>query len=420
MLLTAPYELFCLDDEAEIDLPYEIKKQNRIVGYVITFLVVFTVGTTEIFASWYSGIIGGTPFESGLAMGAFGIVFIFSSLIGGRMSDKLGRKRTLTIAVAAYVGILTLYLLPSITPIHLILIRSFEGIAFGFIAPTIEGMIAELEPQAQSATLSNFSISWSISTILPPIVIAYLTGVYGNLSGVYIIIIIETLSLIVIFGFLKGYRRKDNIHTHHMENQTELTSPTKKSNSKVNPEFLASYLSVMLWGIISAVILALFPTYIESLIDQGYSFVREDFGNLLLLWNLGRTLAFLITAKLPEHYMKEVIIIGAIFAVISSLLLFIFLDIWILAIAVVLSGFAVGFCYLGALFIVVSATDHEKGEHAGLVESMGGVGLTVGPIIGGWLMEYNLSYPYLLCAIISIIALFLIGWLFCKSDMKRF
>ena len=65
----------------------------------------------------------------------------------------------------------------------------------------------------------------------------------------------------------------------------------------------------MLWGIISAVILALFPTYIEKLIDQGYPFMREDFGNLLLIWNTVRTIAFMVTTQMPEKFMKEAIIL---------------------------------------------------------------------------------------------------------------
>jgi MFS family permease len=414
--MVGAFEPFCLDEDDEPDLPEGIKKQNRIIGYIVTFLAVFTLGTTEIFASWYSGILGGTSFESGLAMGAFGFVFIFSSIIGGRVSDRVGRKRTLMIATAVYAGVIMLYLIPSIIPLHLILIRILEGITYGFIAPTIEGMVAELEPEAQCATLGNFSTSWSASMILPPIVIAYLSGVYGNLSSIYVIIAVEILSFLIIIGFLKGYRRKRSSDQNE-EFQSVQYSSVKSSDSKTSPRFLASYLSVMLWGIISTVVLALFPTYIETLIDQGYPFVREDFGNLLLLWNTARTIAFIVISQLPEQYMKEVVILGIILSAISSLMIYLFLDIWILAIAMSLSGIAVGLCYLGALFFVVSATESEKGEHAGLVESMGGIGLTVGPIIGGWVMGFNLVFPFLMCTIISFIILILTGWLFSKSDL---
>ena len=71
----------------------------------------------------------------------------------------------------------------------------------------------------------------------------------------------------------------------------------------------------------------------------------------------------------------------------------------------IVSGVAVGFCYLGALYLIVSATDIEKGAYAGLVESMGGIGLFMGPIVGGWLNDFGGSLPYLMCLVLSIIVL---------------
>ncbi len=53
--------------------------------------------------------------------------------------------------------------------------------------------------------------------------------------------------------------------------------------------------------------------------------------------------------------------------------------------------------------MIVSATDVEKGAHAGLVESMGGVGLFLGPIVGGWLMDVSGSLPYLMCTVLAIV-----------------
>jgi MFS family permease len=106
--------------------------------------------------------------------------------------------------------------------------------------------------------------------------------------------------------------------------------------------------------------------------------------------------------------MKQAIIGGAVLSAISGFMLFIFIDIWIFAIAMVLSGVAVGFSYLGALYLVVSATDIDKGAHAGLVESMGGVGLFLGPIVGGWVMEIGLALPYIMYAILALVVLILI------------
>ena len=411
------YEPFCLDVEGEPDLPDATKKRNRMIGYIASFLVVFTLGTTEVFASWYAGILGGTSLESGLAMGMFGFMYMFSPIIGGRISDRIGRKKTLTISTAAYIVVISFYLLPSITPIHLIMIRAVEGLVFGFIAPTIEGMVAELDPKAQAATLGNFSTAWSAAMILPPFIIAYMAGAYGELSSIYIIFAVELLALVIIAGFIQGYRRKTpRQESGGANNKGTGDSQPEQIHSKTSPRFIASYISIILWGVVSTVILALFPTYIENLITLGHPFVRADFGNLLLIWNAARTICFIVIARMGEKHMIKAIVLGAILSAISGVMLFLFVDIWIFTVAMIISGVGVGFSYLGALYLIVSATEFEKGSYAGLVESMGGVGLFIGPIVGGWLMGFGLTLPFLMYTGLSLVALVIMIPLFSRSN----
>jgi MFS family permease len=246
-------------------------------------------------------------------------------------------------------------------------------------------MVAELESDSQVASLGNFSTAWSASMILPPMIIAYLAGIYGDLSGIYVVLAIEIFSLAIIALFLQAYKRKpeppENVNTQASNFPTQ-----EKRASKTSPLFIASYLSVMLWGVVSTVILALFPSYIESLVLLGYPFATEDFGNLLLIWNVVRTVGFIAIARMPGEYMKTIILVGALLSAISGFLLFAFIDIWIFLIAMVL-------------------TDLEKGAHAGLVESMGGVGLFLGPIVGGWVTGFGLSLPYLMYGVLAVVIL---------------
>ncbi|MHA1863711.1 MAG: MFS transporter, partial [Candidatus Thorarchaeota archaeon] len=240
---------------------------------------------------------------------------------------------------------------------------------------------------------------WSAGMIFSPFILTFMSNNYGQTSGIYVVIAIELIMLGLIGGFLQGYRRKSlSESTNDAESlNTQLDQPP----SKTSPRFLASYLSIMLWGVISTIVLALFPAYVETL--PGLS--TGDWGMMLLVWNGVRTIAFIITAKLPEKSMPAVILMGAILSAISSGIIFVFVDYWMLTISMFISGIAVGFSYLGALYLIVSATKVEKGAYAGLVESMGGVGLFVGPILGGWLADFSGELPYLMCMILSIVVL---------------
>jgi MFS family permease len=401
-------EMFCLDEEGEPDLPQMAKKRNRLVGYLISFLVTITLGTTEIFASWYSGTLpGSTGFLAGFAMGSFGLVYMISPSIGGKVSDRIGRKTSLLIATAAYIMVLVLYPL-SRTPIDLIIIRALEGIVYGFIAPSIEGMVAELSPESQAVTLGNFSTSWSAGMIISPFLIGYITGLYGVFSSIYVIIAVEFVSLGIIGRLLQKYRLKTIVR----ETRKNSVRP-KPIHSKTSARFIASYLSMGLWGVVSTIILALLPRYVEGL---GYG--TEVFGNLLMIWNGVRTLAFIICARLPERFMGKIIISGAVLSGISSIMVYTVADIWVWGLAMAISGIAVGFSYLGALYLIVSATEDEKGGHAGLVESMGGVGLFLGPMVGGWVMDISAGYPFLLCAVLSAIVLIFMVPLLNRSKNK--
>jgi len=397
-----PLEPFCLDDDEKPDMPESSKKRNRLVAYIATFLVTFTLGTTEIFAPWYIGELGGSGFEMGWAMGSFGIVYMISPALGGRFSDKIGRRKSLLVAISAYILVLVLFLNPIATPLYLIVIRGLEGLVYGFIAPSNQAMLAELTPEAECEVLGNFSTAWSAGMILSPFILAFMEGNYGPASSIYVVIAIEFIMLGLIGGFLQGYQRK-SITVRLTESEDPYTVSDSIS-SKTSPRFIASYLSIMLWGVISTVILALFPSYVESL--PGLS--ANDWGTMLLVWNGVRTIAFVIIARLPEKFMSSMILIGAALSAISSGVLFLFVDFWMLTIAIAISGTAVGLSYLGALYLIVSATKTEKGAYAGLVESMGGVGLFLGPIVGGWLVDFNGALPYLMCTILSFIVLVVI------------
>ena len=393
-----PIEPFCLDNAVKADMPESAKRRNRIVAYIATFLVTFTLGTTEIFAPWYVGELGGSGFEMGWAMGSFGIVYMISPSLGGRFSDRVGRRTSLLVATFSYILVLFFFLNPFASPIYLIVIRALEGLVYGFIAPSNQAMLAELTPEAECEVLGNFSTAWSAGMIFSPFVLAFMESNYGPASSIYVVIGIEFIMLGLIGGFLQGYRRKTSFDTP-MENVYD-TNVSSGTPSKTSPRFIASYLSIMLWGVISTVILALFPAYVESL----PGLTAGDWGTMLLTWNGVRTIAFIITARLPEKHMSSVILMGAVLSAISSGVMFVFIDFSMLVVAMIISGTAVGFSYLGALYLIVSSTKIQKGAYAGLVESMGGIGLFLGPIVaGGWRDSFGGAFPYLMCMILSII-----------------
>lgn len=388
------------------------KKRIRLVAYLLTVLSTFSLGVTEIFAPWYAGILHASPWEMGWAMASFGIVYMFSPALGGKVSDRIGRKRSIAVATIAYICVLLIYPQPFVMPIHLIMIRALEGLFFGLFNPSIEGMVAELCPDSQVAVLGNFSSSWSVGMILSPFVIGYMAVTYGHVTSIYVVLAMELVVLALILLLVKPYTMQQLAaptrtgDAPHETEPTKLVPDARPPISKTSNRFVASYFSVALFGFTSTVLLSLFPTYVQNL--PGY--VTTDFGVLLAVWNITRTFAFLGLTKTPREYMGNVMIVGAILTGVSMFLVYGSTLYVLLAAAMVLCGIGVGFNYLGALYIVVSATEKEKGAHAGLVESLAGVGFFVGPILGGWIAggEVTSNLPYLLTAVYAVLSLVII------------
>ena len=397
-----------------------MKRHIRIVGYLVTLLGTFSLGITEIFASWYAGILGATPYEMGWAMGSFGIVYMISPALGGKVSDRIGRKNSLLIATGAYISVLLLYPQPFIVPMHLIMIRALEGLFFGLFNPTIEAMVAELCPGSQAAVLGNFSTSWSAGMIMSPFVIAYMATNYGNVTSIYVALAIEMICLGLIGLGVKDYRlsrasvvSKSELEVHqHIEPSGE--SRARLKGPKTSTRFVASYLSLTLFGFVSTIILSLFPSYIQGL--PGYG--TQSFGNLLVIWNVTRTFAFAACSKFPHEWMGKVVMAGAVFTTVSMFPISFLTDLISLTAAMILCGIGVGFSYLGALYIVVSASDQEKGAHAGMVESLAGVGFFAGPIAGGWIAGYGLTLPYFLAMVYGLVSMILIAVMLRTSKSK--
>ncbi|MHA1908362.1 MAG: MFS transporter, partial [Candidatus Thorarchaeota archaeon] len=349
------------ETDVQLCLSEPEKKRARIVGYVLTFLATFSLGTTEIFAPWYAGILGASPYEMGWAMGSFGIVYMISPIIGGKLSDRIGRKNSLLISTISYILILLLYPQPFIMPLHLILIRALEGLFFGFFYPSVEALVAELCPESQGAVLGNFSTSWSAGMIFSPALIAYMATFYGNVASIYVVLAVELAALGLIALLVKNYaldeitpssRQKANVPYP----VTEIDTDAPKRDVRTSPKFFAAYISIGLFGFSSTVLLALFPTYIEGL--PGYT--ATDFGNLLMIWNVTRTIAFIICTRLSQDRMSTLMIFGGIAISLGMILIFFTLNIMVFAIALVLVGAGVGFAYLGGLYTVISATENEK------------------------------------------------------------
>lgn len=145
--------------------------------------------------------LGLTAFTEGLVTGTLLIGAAIGSLIGGRMNDGLGRKKTLTIlAIIFFVGTLGGVLAPGLQvmiPSRLIL-----GFAVGGASVTVPVYLAELAPTERRGALAGRNeLAIVIGQMLAFAINAVIGNVWGEHAGVWrIMLAVATLPAIALFA----------------------------------------------------------------------------------------------------------------------------------------------------------------------------------------------------------------------------
>ena len=128
---------------------------------------------------------GLTPVTEGLVTATLLIGAAFGAVIGGRMNDHLGRRRTLTIvAVVFFIGTLGGVFAPTIGV--MLPARFVLGLAVGAASVTVPVYLAELAPTERRGTLSGRNeLAIVIGQMLAFIINAIIFSVWGDQPGVW-------------------------------------------------------------------------------------------------------------------------------------------------------------------------------------------------------------------------------------------
>ncbi|MHA1792912.1 MAG: MFS transporter, partial [Promethearchaeota archaeon] len=189
------------------------------------FLRTFIGGLTGVGLSLFILKYWASNFFSGAAAGAISLTYIFSSVIFGRISDRIGRKRSLQIAlggnlIAALGYILMVVLVYFTKEVWLIWfglsLRAIEGCFNGFFWPVLQSSISE-HSFAVSTDISNYEMltkagmgkynaGWNLGILSGTLSLSLL--IYLKLLEISLIlpIFINMTSLLIIFFLFKEPR----------------------------------------------------------------------------------------------------------------------------------------------------------------------------------------------------------------------
>lgn len=171
-------------------------------------------------------------------------------------------------------------------------------------------------------------------------------------------------------------------------------------SNRRNMILLFASLVVVMLGF--GLIIPILPFYIDAMGASG-----TDLGLLMATFALMQLIFAPIWGSLSDHIgRKPVLMIGIFGNALSQLLLGLSTQLWMLFAARALAGVLSSATLPTAMaFVGDSTSDEDRGGGMGIMGAAMGLGMVLGPGLGGWLAERSLSLPFFVAAALSMLIL---------------
>ena len=359
---------------------------NRLGGFVIPFLSLYLTNQREIPVS-----------QAALMVSLFGAGSFISQLVGGELTDRLGRRPVMLMSFL-------------VTPVFMLALGFARDVAFiavftffvGFFTdlyrPAVGAAIADLVP-AESRTRAYGYNYWAIN--LGAAVAPLLAGLLARYN--YLILFIADAATTLIFGLivLLGIRETRPAEAHHA---AHVSFNDRMNQLKREPILLIFSLLALFVGMIYM------QSYVTLPLDMGsHGFGPENYGlaiamngfliilvtipisNMAVKWNRFRTMAI------------AAILLGAGFgftALANTLTLFIVsVVIWTLG--------EIAATSVAPAIIADLSPIELRGVYQGIFGSAWGLAYFIGPLAGGWIYErFGSNTLWGVCLLLGILLAF--------------
>ncbi len=348
-------------------------------------------------------LLGLSEWHAGLSVTAAGVLWMLAARRWGQLSDRIGRKRVLLLAMGAYTGVylalamfidVALQVTPPVVVSVLVLVgaRGLIGLFYAAVPPTAAALIADKAPAGQRTQfLARLGSANALGMVLGPAAAGWLA--YTHLSlALYVAALLPLLALALL-----AWRLPSTAPAAAASSARR--TPLRRLDRRLRLPQLAAFLA-MVSVTIAQVTVGFFA--IDRLGLAAAEGARMA-GIALTAVGVGLILAQALVMKL-EVPPRRWIVLGALIAGIGFASVAAVQQSWQLPAAYALAAFGMGFVFPSFQALAADAVQaHEQGAAAGTVAAAQGLGMVVGPMLGTLLYRGGPSLPYLLVGVLLLL-----------------
>ena len=366
--------------------------------YLPVLLIDFAFSGIITNTSFYISYLGLSSTFLGVLKAVMTAFFVVLAVPFGRLSDRIERRYVLY-AACLLLGAVSIGLPYCRNSTLLMLIFPGIGISMALFWPAYEAWLAEREGGGKLIQrVMLFNLFWSIGVTLGPAFSSYLYGDTNPFRSFYLAAIFSLLTFLTIVA--NSFQASGITKTPPTEPPEVLYPPLPVRTTYLNLARCANFASWFMLGVLRR---------LAPKLTKEMGMPPSTFGNLMLTLGGIQTLAFLVLGtgySTRWHYRFAPMLIVQLLAIFS------FLGIWstqntlLWTFMLGLIGVSAAFTYFSSLYYGLDR-HADKGNKSGWHEGILGLGILLGPLLGGVLADsqFGTQSPYLLCAVAIAIAI---------------
>jgi MFS transporter, DHA1 family, tetracycline resistance protein len=368
-------------------------------------LIIFTVAIDVIglgiiipVLPLYVKSFGLTPFTVTLLLSIFSLFSFLSAPFLGALSDKIGRRPVLLISIASTALGWLIFSLARNLPM-LLIGRIIDGIAAGNFS-TAQSSISDLskDSKERAANLGIIGMIFGLGFIIGP----FIGGILSKVSPSFPFLFVSILAFVNV---TLAYFFLPETNKHIDKSKKIIWNPSRPLITAIrNKKLRTLYLVWFIFNIVAVVGNSVFALYLSQIFGFSAFTTGLFFTGLGVILTLNQ--GFLIRKFWLGKFKEKQLIIIMLGFFAFGFLSMTFPFIWFFILGMIFTAFGQSTLNVAMTSeIVGEASITERGESVGILSAIASAAMVLAPLISGSIFQIKPFLPYILCSILSVLAL---------------